>query len=55
MLLKDGRETLCYRYSDRVNMPSNRLFYLLPPKSEHQSSLPSITAKTEGFRNSFIP
>jgi hypothetical protein len=30
MSLKDRRETLCRKYFNRVNKPSNRLFNLLP-------------------------
>jgi hypothetical protein len=59
-LIKDRRETLCRKYFKRVNMPSNRLFNLLPFSSEHQYNLrndrlPSIKAETERFRNSVIP
>jgi hypothetical protein len=59
MSLKDRRETLCRKYFNRVNKPHNRLFNLLPFSSEHQYNLrndrlPSIKAKTERFRNSFI-
>ena len=58
--LKDRRESLCRKYLNRINKPSNRIFNLLPPGSEHQynlrnNRLPSIKAKTERFRNSFIP
>ena len=58
--LKDRRESLCWKYFNRINKPSNRIFNLLPSCSEHQynlrnNRLPSIKAKTERFRNSFIP
>ena len=57
--LKDRRKSLCRKYFNRINKPSNRIFNLLPC-SEHQynlrnNRLPSIKAKTERFRNSFIP
>ena len=58
--LKDRGESLCRKYFNRINKPSNRIFNLLPSCSEHQynlrnNRLPSIKAKTERFRNSFIP
>jgi hypothetical protein len=43
MSLKDRRETLCRKYFNRVNKPSNRLFNLLPFSSEHQYNFsPSV-------------
>jgi hypothetical protein len=36
MAVKGRRETLCRKYINRVNMPTNRLFNLLPSTSEHQ-------------------
>ena len=58
--LKDRSESLCRKYFNRINKPSNRNFNLLPSFSEHQyylrnNRLPSIKAKTERFPNSFIP
>ena len=35
MSLKDRRETLCRKYFNRVNKPSNRLFNLLPSSSRN--------------------
>ena len=58
--LKDRRESLCRKYFNRINKPSNCISNLLPSCSEHQynlwnNRLTSIKAKTERFRNSFIP